>query len=413
MASEKEVLKQKVVELDCNLRIKSEDFETKVQLELEPVQREVETIRMVVSAKETEVRTLQDTVELIEEEREALEKEVQNKTAETAVLKEKVVELDTSLKTRVEEFESAVSLRLEPVEREVERIQMQVADKEAEVSILHNSIVNINSEKEVLKQKIVELETDMKTKEAEFASSVQLKIEAVEEQMNQVSEAEVTILKNKLDEFETAMAESSKTIAKLEENLFGKQEELAEMVSSVEQMKVIELERKELVVVLQEKEEVEAGLRRQVAELQEMLQEQGNSRQSLVANLEAARQEVEAAMLQRTRLEAEMKEKSAQVEEVTRTASVRLEKCKVVELELEESTRAQKELGVKMIRHTTWAPPPPTSTWTHPRSQILTYPPLQCRGNFSQTIFIFLGSSSGGEREGVEGGSRSSGGCGR
>ena len=94
--------------------------------------------------------------------------------------------------------------------------------------------------------------------------------------MNQVSEAEVTILKNKLDEFETAMAESSKTIAKLEENLFGKQEELAEMVSSVEQMKVIELERKELVVVLQEKEEVEAGLRRQVAELQEMLQEQGS-----------------------------------------------------------------------------------------------------------------------------------------
>ena len=85
-------------------------------------------------------------------------------------------------------------------------------------------------------------------------------------------------------------------------------------------------------------------------ELQEMLQEQGNSRQSLVANLEAARQEVEAAMLQRTRLEAEMKEKSATVEEATRTATVRLEKCKLVELELEESTRAQKELGVKMIR---------------------------------------------------------------
>ena len=152
MASEKEVLKQKVVELDCNLRIKSEDFETKVQLELEPVQREVETIRMVVSAKETEVRTLQDTVELIEEEREALEKEVQDKTAEAAVLKEKVVELDTNLKMKTEEFDSAVSLRLEPVKREVERIQMQVADKEAEVSILHNSIVNINSEREVLKQ---------------------------------------------------------------------------------------------------------------------------------------------------------------------------------------------------------------------------------------------------------------------
>merc|ERR1719323_917261 len=121
--------------------------------------------------------------------------------------------------------------------------------------------------------------------------------------MNQVSEAEIGILKNKLDEFETVMAESSQTISKLEENLFGKQEELKEMASSVEQMKVLELERKELVVVLQEKEEVEAGLRRQVAELQEMLQEQGSSRQSLVANLEAARQEVEAAMLQRTRLE--------------------------------------------------------------------------------------------------------------
>merc|ERR1712088_366730 len=116
------VLKQKVVELDCNLRIKSEDFETKVQLELEPVQREVETIRMVVAAKETEVRTLQDTVELIEEERETLEKEVLNKTAETEVLKQKVVELDTNLKTRVEEFDSAVSLQLEPVKREVERV---------------------------------------------------------------------------------------------------------------------------------------------------------------------------------------------------------------------------------------------------------------------------------------------------
>ena len=113
----------------------------------------------------------------------------------------------------------------------------------------------------------------------------------------------------------------------------------------------LELERKELVVVLQEREEMETGLRRQVAELQEMLKEQGSSRQSLVANLEAARQEVEAAMLQRTRLEAEMKEKSALVEEVTKTATVRLEKCKVVELELEESVRAQKELGVKMIRY--------------------------------------------------------------
>ena len=46
-----------------------------------------------------------------------------------------------------------------------------------------------------------------------------------------------------------------------------------------------------------------------------------------------------------------MKEKSALVEEVTKTATVRLEKCKVVELELEESVRAQKELGVKMIRY--------------------------------------------------------------
>merc|ERR1719341_2172262 len=182
---------------------------------------------------------------------------------------------------------------------------MQAAAKETEVSTLHDSILNINSEKEVLKQK--------------------------------------------LEEFETAMADSAQTISTLEEKLSGKQEELEEMASSVERMKVIELERKELVVVLQEKEEVEAGLRRQVGELQEMLQEQGNSRQSLVANLEAARQEVEAAMLQRTRLEAEMKEKIGEVEQVTRTASVRLEKCKVVELELEESTRAQKELGLKMI----------------------------------------------------------------
>merc|ERR1719429_86893 len=145
------------------------------------------------------------------------------------------------------------------------------------------------------------------------------------------------------------MAGSAQTISTLEEKLLEKEEEVEKMVESVEQVKILELERKELVVVLQEKEEVEAGLRRQVAELQEMLKEQGSSRQSLVANLEAARQEVEAAMLQRTRLEAEMKEKSALVEEVTKTATVRLEKCKVVELELEESVRAQKELGVKMI----------------------------------------------------------------
>ena len=167
---------------------------------------------------------------------------------------------------------------------------MQVAAKETEVSTLHNSIVNINSKKEVLKQKIVELETDLTTKESEFASSIQLKIEAVQEHMSQVSEAEVTILKNKLEEFESALADSTKTISTLEEKLSGKQEKLEEMALTVERLKVIELERKELVEVLQEKEEVEGGLRRQVEELQEMLQEQGSSRQSLVANLEAARQ---------------------------------------------------------------------------------------------------------------------------
>merc|ERR1719323_2508249 len=111
------------------------------------------------------------------------------------------------------------------------------------------------------------------------------------------------------------MAGSSQTISTLEEKLLEKEEDFVKMAESVEQMKILELERKELVVVLQEREEMETGLRRQVAELQEMLREQGSSRQSLVANLEAARQEVEAAMLQRTRLEAEMKEK---VEEVTR-----------------------------------------------------------------------------------------------
>lgn len=131
--------------------------------------------------------------------------------------------------------------------------------------------------------------------------------------------------------------------------------------------------------MLQEKEEQEKGLRRQVAELQEMVQEQVHGKQSLAASLEAARKEVEAVFGREAGLEAE-------VAEATQTAQLRLEKTRVVELKLEELTNVKEKLVVELERPSLWAPP---------RSQIMKYPPIQCRGYYSETIFIFLGGYLG------------------
>merc|ERR1719319_1644464 len=206
----------------------------------------------------------------------------------------------------------------------------------------------INSEKEVLKEKVVELETDLEVREEEFSSRAQLQVAAVQEELNSAKMEEIEELLQKLKAAESTITESVTTKDMLQGKLVELQGELAGLTATVEQLNQCKAELKELVLVMQEKEQVERELRPQVLELKEQVKEQGSGKESLVASLEAAQQQVEMAMVTRAAMELDLKDSKEVAEEATKTALVRLEKCKTVELEVEEMTKEKEQLGVKL-----------------------------------------------------------------
>jgi chromosome segregation ATPase len=233
---------------------------------------------------------------------------------------------------------------------------MTIVEKDTELSVLQEYINNANSEKIILNQKIVQLEMDMKVNKDNIASEIQFKMDSVENEMESVNlenaakKEEIINLEAKLKVTESAMSTCEKTRDELKESLRAKQEELSEVVAKVAELQRAEGERRELVEVLQEREEQEQGLRRQVVELQEMVQEQVHGKQSLAASLEAARKEVEAVFGRQASLEAEVAAGRVEVAEATQTAQLRLEKTRVVELQLEELTMAKEKLVVELER---------------------------------------------------------------
>ena len=333
ISSEREVLKQKVVELETDLETKQNKFESILSLQMEPLQREMQSIKHEKEATET-----------------ALKEEIVNASTEKEILRQKVVELDTDLKTKVDEFETEMNIKLDPLRREMQTVQMQIAEKQSEVVSLQESISMINSEKEVLKEKVVELETDLEVREEEFSSRAQLQVAAVMEELNSAKMEEIEELLQKLKAAESTITESITAKDMLQGKLVEMQGELAVMAATVEQLNQCKAELKELVLVMQEKEQVERELRHQVLELQEQVKEQGSGKESLVASLEAAQQQVEMAMVTRAAMELDLKDSKEAAEEATKTALVRLEKCKTVELEVEEMAKEKEQLGVKSAR---------------------------------------------------------------
>merc|ERR1719319_1166587 len=249
---------------------------------MEPLQREMQSIKHEKEATET-----------------TLKEEIVNASTEKEILRQKVVELDTDLKTKVDEFETEMSIKIEPLRREMQTVQMQIAEKQSEVVSLQESISMINSEKEVLKEKVVELETDLEVREEEFSSRAQLQVAAVQEELNSAKMEEIEELLQKLKAAESTITESITAKDMLQGKLVEMQGELAVMAATVEQLNQCKAELKELVLVMQEKEQVERELRHQVLELQE----QGKGKESLVASLEAAQQQVEMAMVTRAAME--------------------------------------------------------------------------------------------------------------
>ena len=329
--TEKTILKQKIVELETNLKVKEDEFETEIQLKMEPLEREMKAVKMKYVSKETEFATLQEFNI--------------NTTTDMKILKQKVVELETNLKVKEDEFETEIQLKLEPIEKEMKAVKMDIVTKQSELATLHESFVNTNSEKEILKEKVVLLETDLKVKDEEFATQVQLQLESVEREVqttsldNKAHKEDIKALQEKLLTTEDAMATVVKIKEELSEKVDCTEKELQRMVAKVEVLAQVEVERKELVEVLQEKELAEQEMRQKVAQLEQALEEHLVSRESLVSSLEVARNDAGKVV----NLEEE-------VREVTATALLQLEKCRVVELELHEVTKIKEELGLQLHR---------------------------------------------------------------
>ena len=300
VTSEKEMLKETVEQLKIDLKLKEEDVESRISLTLEPLEKELKTVQLDFTTKVVELAALQDIITVATTERE--------------ILKQKLVELETNIKTKEEDFESEIHIRLEPIEREMKAVRMDFTEKETKLNALQETMVLSNSEKEILRQKVVTLESDLKIKEEQFSVEIQLKLEPLEKEM-QASKADAAADKEEVCRLKDLLAAAQTAV----------------------------VESKELLLVIEEKESVEQELRLQVQELREVVSEQTQARESVGANLEVMRREAEQHREQSEGLQGEVRDAS-------QMAQMRLEKCKLVEVQLEEVTREKEEQGGRITR---------------------------------------------------------------
>ena len=300
VTSENEMLKETVEQLKIDLKLKEDDVESRISLTLEPLEKELKTVQLDFTTKVVELSALQDIITVA--------------TAEREILKQKLVELETNIKTKEEDFESEIHIRLEPIEREMKAVRMDFTEKKTKLDAFQETMVISNSEKEILRQKVVTLESDLKIKEEQFSVDIQLKLEPLEKEM-QASKADAAADKEEVCRLKDLLAAAQTAV----------------------------VESKELLLVIEEKESVEQELRLQVQELREVVSEQTQARESVGANLEIMRREAEKHKEQSEGLQGEVRDAS-------QMAQMRLEKCKLVEVQLEEVTREKEEQGGRITR---------------------------------------------------------------
>ena len=72
------------------------------------------------------------------------------------------MELESKLQAKREEFETELHLKIEALNREITTVKHENKAKEVEIEALKDNIASEIAEKNILKEKVVELETDMK-----------------------------------------------------------------------------------------------------------------------------------------------------------------------------------------------------------------------------------------------------------
>ena len=69
------------------------------------------------------------------------------------------MELESKLEAKQEEFETELHLKIESLNREITTVKHENKAKEVEIEALKDNIASESAEKNILKEKVVELET--------------------------------------------------------------------------------------------------------------------------------------------------------------------------------------------------------------------------------------------------------------
>merc|ERR1711874_940775 len=307
------------------------------------------------------------------------------------------------------DYEKEVDLK-DLIDKETSKIKSEFSHYVSECESLKEELkstelvlTKCEEEKETLQTKVDNIIEELTIKEELFESSVNEKLIPFQKEMSLLQieidnkEDEILAVEEKL---EVALAKMEKTVKinkEVSNSLSVKSLQLEEAVITInEQNKVIE-EKKELLIVLKEREQTEELLRKEIDDMKDLLEQNKDARVSLQERLEKYDTEKEKLGDEKTLVEREMISLQKILEEEKtehkllqtkhETVMERFEKFKVVEVQIEELSKEnsklvqiKEDLETKVERFHTW----------HRSSETVKYPLIQCRGYFSETLFIFV-----------------------
>ena len=151
---EQSLLEQETAFKEMQLRLESETDLKKEELQsinsakVEPLEREIKAVR---KNNESKKQTIAD-----------LEKSVADVKVEKLTITQKVLELENKLQAKWEELETELHLKIEALNREITTVKHENKAKEVEIETLKDNIASEITEKNILKEKVVELEADIR-----------------------------------------------------------------------------------------------------------------------------------------------------------------------------------------------------------------------------------------------------------
>jgi len=310
---------------------------------------------------------------------------------------EKEIDLKEILKCDSEKIKSECDYFI----NECKVLQEEISSKEVILS-------HIEEENKVLQSKLTVVMKELSDNTDKFEEAVNKKLQPFEKEMNslqiEIDEKEKEIL-NLESKLEGALQKIEKTVEVNKEIvmcLSEKSSKLEEAFVTIDLQKKAINEKEELLIVLNEKEEMEINLKKEIDLIKELALENESANSSLLKRIEQydfereklgdEKQliEKEVTMLQKDLEDEQAKNISLQSKH--EIVIQKYEKLKLVEIQIEDLHQENEKLlhlkdalETKVERFHTW----------QRSSDIVKYPLSQCRGYFSETLFIFLGENAG------------------